>query len=86
MSRKSASMALLLCMVGAAAAAPPDLTGIWSMQADGKAAGVLNGVGDFQKTAPFTPTARRRVAEYNALVDPTGETPGTYCVQHGMPL
>jgi hypothetical protein len=26
------------------------------------------------------------VEEYRALVDPTGDTPGRYCVPHGMPL
>jgi hypothetical protein len=79
--RAAMVMALLTCMAGAAsaAAAPPDLTGIWTMQANGKAGTALNGVGDFQKTAPFTPQARRKVEEYNALVDPTGDS-------HGMPL
>jgi hypothetical protein len=79
---------LALCLAGAAAAAgpPPDLTGLWTMQADGKAGTALNGVGDFQKTAPFTPMARRKVEEYNALVAPTGDTPAGHCVAHGMPL
>ncbi|MEO8314971.1 MAG: hypothetical protein ABI645_09275, partial [Pseudomonadota bacterium] len=86
MIRISGCSALLLCIVGTAVAAPPDLTGIWSMQANGKAAAALNGVGDFQKSAAFTPMAQRKVAEYHALVDATGDTPGAHCVQHGMPL
>jgi hypothetical protein len=76
--------ALLLSVC--AAAAPPDLTGLWTLQADGKAGAALNGPGDFEKTAPFTPLARRKLAEYHALVDPTGDSPGAHCVPHGMPL
>ncbi|RYG75376.1 hypothetical protein EON77_11255, partial [bacterium] len=68
------------------AAAPPDLTGIWTMQPNGKAGANLNGPGDFEKTAPFTPAARARLAEYHALVDATGDTPGNHCVSHGVPL
>src|SRR6478735_3772901 len=56
------------------------------MDANGRANAALNGVGDFEKTAPFTPSARRKLAEYHALVDPTGDTPGAHCVPHGMPL
>jgi hypothetical protein len=82
------SAVLVLCTTGvaAAAAAPPDLTGLWTMQANGRAGTALNGVGDFQKTAPFTALARRKVDEYNALVEPTGATPAGHCVAHGMPL
>jgi hypothetical protein len=77
---------LLLSIAGIATAAPPDLTGIWTMQADGRAGAALNGPGDFETTAPFTPLARRKLAEYHALVDATGDTPGAHCVPHGMPL
>jgi hypothetical protein len=78
--------AWLLLTTFTAVAAPPDLTGIWTLGADGRAGAALNGVGDFEKTAPFTPIARRRLAEYHSLVDPTGDTPGAHCVPHGMPL
>lgn len=77
---------LLTSGLSAARANPPDLTGLWTMQADGKAGKALNGPGDFEKTAPFTPLARGKLAEYHALVDPTGDTPGGHCVAHGMPL
>jgi hypothetical protein len=81
------SSVVALCLAGdAVAAAPPDLTGLWTMQANGRAGTALNGVGDFQKTAPFTALARRKVEEYNALVEPTGDTPAGHCVAHGMPL
>lgn len=79
-------IALLSVAGSAAVAATPDLTGIWTLQANGKAGASLNGPGDFEKTAPFTPLARAKLAEYHALVDPTGDSPGAHCVPHGMPL
>ncbi|MEY2852956.1 MAG: hypothetical protein RL030_88 [Pseudomonadota bacterium] len=77
---------LLLCVSCAATAAPPDLTGLWTMQPNGKAGAALNGPGDFERTAPFTPLARKKLAEYHALVDPSGDSPGAHCVPHGVPL
>ena len=86
-ARRAKVAAALLCSIGSVAlAAPPDLTGIWTLQADGRAGAALNGPGDFEKTAPFTPLARQKLAEYHTLVDPTGDTPGAHCVPHGMPL
>lgn len=88
MSKTSKTVGLFLLLAAGLASAdtPPDLTGIWTMQADGRAGIALNGPGDFEKTAPFTPLARRKLAEYHALVDETGDTPGAHCVPHGMPL
>jgi hypothetical protein len=34
---------------------------------------------------PFTPDAQKKVAAYRALVTPTGDTPGGYCLGTGMP-
>lgn len=78
--------ALLAACAPPAADAPPDLTGIWTMQADGTAGAARNGPGDFEATAPFTPLAREKLAAYHALVDPTGDSPGAHCVPHGVPL
>lgn len=80
------AMPLLLVACNKTAPAVPDLTGIWTMDAQGRAGASINGVGDFEQTAPFTPEARAKLAEYHALVDPTGDTPGGHCVPHGMPL
>ena len=77
---------LLLSGCGGASTAHPDLTGIWTLDPQGRAGAALNGVGDFEQTAPFTPEARAKLAEYHALVDPTGDSPGAHCVTHGMPL
>jgi hypothetical protein len=86
---KRLSIVSLVCLTECAnlfaAETPPDLTGIWTMQADGKAGAAINGTGDFAKTAPFTPLARSKLAEYHALVDPIGDTPGAHCVASGMP-
>ncbi|MCC6630917.1 MAG: hypothetical protein IT482_02490 [Gammaproteobacteria bacterium] len=84
--QRMAAVAWLLSANCLAVAAPPDLTGIWTMGTDGRAGASLNGPGDFEKTAPFTPLARQKLAEYHALVDATGDTPGAHCVPHGMPL
>jgi len=90
MHRPHARLIALLMLAAASclqgAEQRPDLTGIWTMQPDGRAGASLNGSGDFEKTAPFTPLARRKLAEYHALVDATGDTPGAHCVPHGMPL
>jgi len=80
----TAGMFLLLSTVRAAT--PPDLTGIWTLDPDGKAGPALNGVGDFEKTAPYTPLARGKRAAYHSLVDATGDSPGAHCVPSGMPL
>lgn len=84
--QRMAAIAWLSSVATLASAAPPDLTGIWTMGTDGRAGASLNGPGDFEKTAPFTASARQKLAEYHALVDATGDTPGAYCVPHGMPL
>jgi hypothetical protein len=69
-----------------AAPAVPDISGIWTLDANGRAGASINGVGDFEKTAPYTPEARDKRAAYHALVDPSGDSPGAHCVPYGMPL
>jgi len=34
---------------------------------------------------PYTAEAKRKTSEYQALVQPTGDTPGGYCLGTGMP-
>lgn len=80
------ALPLALAACSDATSPVPDLSGIWTMDAQGRAGAALNGVGDFEDTAPFTPEARAKLAEYHALVDPTGDTPGGHCMPHGMPL
>src|SRR5690606_305891 len=54
---------LILAACSQATPEVPDLSGIWTMDPQGRAGAALNGVGDFEATAPFTPEARARLAE-----------------------
>lgn len=69
-------------LAGAAAeAVPPDLTGVWT-SADGA------GRRSATTTPPELPLraeARRRHEAFNAIVAPTGDTPGGVCLGAGMP-
>jgi hypothetical protein len=80
------AVATLVLLSGCGKSGPPDLTGLWVIDAQGRSGAALNGVGSFESTAPFTPEARAKLAEYHALVDPTGDSSGAHCVFHGMPL
>ena len=48
-------LAAPLMLAACADPAPPvpDLTGIWTLDANGRAGAALNGVGDFASTAPI---------------------------------
>jgi hypothetical protein len=64
----------------AAADAHPDFTGVWGSYRGER------GRRDADTAAlPLRPEARARVAEYEALVAPTGDTPGGFCLGAGMP-
>jgi hypothetical protein len=68
--------------VMASAAAPPDLTGVWA-SADG--APVRSGATGAGQKLPLRPEAQQRHDAFNALVAPTGDTPGGVCLGAGMP-
>src|SRR5690606_18261729 len=68
---------------GAAAAERPDFTGVWGVYRAPGESGF--GFGGPQAELPLRPDARRRVEEYRALVEPTGDTPGGLCLGSGMP-
>ena len=66
-----------------AASKTPDFTGVWTTYRD---PGAPRGFG--RPTAPdlpFTPEARKKIAEYRALVGPTQDSPGGHCLGYGMP-
>jgi hypothetical protein len=71
-------------VVGAArlGAQHPDFTGVWTTYTEPGQAPVGRGGGP---ALPFTEAAKQRVAGYQALVAPTGDTPGGYCLGTGMP-
>jgi hypothetical protein len=67
-------------------ALPPDLSGVWTASRDGKGGAVRdNFAATFNEIASFTPAAKAKIAEYRALVEESGDTPGAYCVPTGMP-
>jgi hypothetical protein len=79
---RTCCLAALLCCAATAQAAVPDLTGIWSAVPGVRGPDLRE---SFIRDAPFVPAVRARVAEYNALIRPSGASPGAYCLGHGMP-
>jgi hypothetical protein len=64
----------------------PDLTGVWTDYVDPEQpAGVAGGQAAAALDLPLTSDARLKVEAYRKLVQPTGETPGAYCLGPGMP-
>jgi hypothetical protein len=71
-----------LASIGGDAADQPDFTGVWTTYTQpGQAPGGRGG----GAALPMTEEARKKVAAYRALVTPTGESPGGYCLGTGMP-
>jgi hypothetical protein len=64
---------------GAARAAPPDLTGLWSNLQGGPGRGAM------LPQPSFKPEVQARVEKYQSLTSGTNNTPGNYCVGTGMP-
>jgi hypothetical protein len=61
----------------------PDLTGVWTTYTEpGQGRG---GRGGGAAALPFTEEAKKKIAAYRALVGPTSDTPGGYCLGTGMP-
>jgi hypothetical protein len=72
-----------LALMEVSAAGEPDFTGVWTTYVDPSAPRPAGrGAGP---ALPFTPEAQKKVAAYRALVTPTGDTPGGYCLGTGMP-
>src|SRR5688500_14806043 len=64
------------------AAGEPDFTGVWTTYTEPGQAPRARGGGP---ALPYTDEARKKVEAYRALVGPTGESPGGYCLGTGMP-
>jgi hypothetical protein len=79
----AAGLVFVLFCSANARAQPPDLTGVWTTYNEpGAAPGGGRGGGP---PLPMTDNAKQKVAKYQALVQPTGDTPGGYCLGTGMP-
>lgn len=67
----------------------PDFTGVWGNYRPPGASGAAPRGGAGARGAgaalPLRSEAQAKVDEYRALVTPTGETPGGYCLGTGMP-
>jgi hypothetical protein len=68
---------------GASAAERPDFTGVWGTYREPGAAPPRRGAP--QPALPLTPKAKAKIDAYHALVEPTGDTPGGFCLGTGMP-
>lgn len=81
---RSTAAALCWCATSAAFAAEhPDFTGVWgNYRAPGATAPAR---GAPAAPLPLRPEAKAKVDDYHALVDPTGDTPGGFCLGTGMP-
>ncbi|HEU4688407.1 MAG TPA: hypothetical protein VFS23_08610, partial [Vicinamibacterales bacterium] len=74
--------AYMLSGIGVDAQQHPDFTGVWTTYNEPGAAPAGRGGGP---PLPMKDEARRQVERYQAIVKPTGDTPGGYCLGTGMP-
>ena len=67
----------------------PDFTGVWtnySAPGQGRGSGIGGGGrGGGAAALPLTPEAQKKIAAYQALVKPSSDTPGGFCLGTGMP-
>lgn len=82
-ARSSVVLAAAAFAVPVLAAEMPDFSGVWRSYRGPSIGGGLRSL--WPEDAPYTAEARRRVAEYERLVEGTGNTPGGFCVGTGMP-
>ena len=78
--------AVATVLAGAALAASPvrpDFTGVWTNAGAPGIGGATRGGGP--APLPLRPEAKARVDAYQKLVGPVGDTPGGWCLGHGMP-
>ena len=74
-------MAALLLSTAARGASPPDLTGVWASADGAGTRGAIAGTDPL----PLRPDAKQRHDAFNAILAPTGDTPGGVCLAAGMP-
>ncbi len=74
---------LVSWLAGAAAAERPDFTGVWGTYREAGAPAPRRGAP--QPALPLKPEAKAKVDAYQALITPTGDTPGGFCLGTGMP-
>jgi len=77
-----AAACAVVAAVAVQAATPPDFTGVWT---NAGAPGLGGATRAAPAALPLKPEAKARIDAYAALVTPTGETPGGWCLGTGMP-
>jgi hypothetical protein len=83
--RLAAATGVIVCVGFAMAdvsAQQPDFTGVWTTYNEPGQAPGGRGAGP---ALPLNDAAKQKVARYRAMVEPTGDTPGGYCLGTGMP-
>ena len=82
---KQLSVLLGLCLGTSlvSAAEPPDFTGVWDTYREPGAA--PRSFRPAPEQLPLRPDAQKKVDEYRALIAPSGDTPGGWCLGTGMP-
>jgi hypothetical protein len=75
--------ACLAHVPAASAQERPDFSGVWRNYQGPSIGGGQPAA--WPEDAPYTSEARRKLDEYQALVEGTGSTPGGFCVGTGMP-
>jgi hypothetical protein len=73
-----------VALAASPAAAQPDLTGVWAPYSEPGQGGNAT-TRTARPRLPFTAEAAQKVAAYQALVAPAGDTPGGFCLGAGMP-
>jgi hypothetical protein len=64
-------------------AAHPDFSGVWGAYVEPGQPSIRALRANIQ--LPFTPDAKRKVDDYHALVRPTDDSPGKFCLGYGLP-
>jgi hypothetical protein len=77
-----AALMLATLPIAAWAATPPDFTGVWATAA---ATGPRGADAAANQTFALRPEAKQRHDAFNAILAPTGDTPGGVCLGAGMP-
>jgi hypothetical protein len=73
-------------IASAVSAQQPDFTGVWTTYNEpGQGRGGGGGGRGAGPALPLNDAAKQKVAKYQSLVQPTGDTPGGFCLGTGMP-
>ncbi|HTX24886.1 MAG TPA: hypothetical protein VMD03_09535 [Steroidobacteraceae bacterium] len=78
-----AALACTAAATGGTSARHPDFSGIWGPYVEPGEPSIRDLRAHLK--LPFTPDAKRKVDAYRALVTPTDDSPGKFCLGYGLP-